>query len=686
MANRLKFLTETILNSYSLLFFSHSKVVGICLILSTMLFPKYGAFALVGTILTNVFARVLDIDKEYIKKGIYGFQGILLGLSVSSIWGINLQSLFILFISSILLTLTTYFFNNVFYYYLSLPSMTVPFAIVNMLLILASKGLPTLSVTLNSIPIYDLQDNVLPYWITIFLKNLSSLIYQPNILGGLLITLGILFYSRILLLLIITGFTFGAFLHYLLGVDTALLEKNFLGYNYMILTLAISGVYTIPTLSSLLISLLAVSTAAIILLAIYYNPLFSAFVFPYAFPIIIPLLLVLYGLRFRVKPIIWSTFKSLDIYSPEQNLINYLKEKDRISVSLPFLGKWKVTQGEKEDLTHIFNLRHAYDFQAVDSNGKTYKNQGDNIEDYFSYGQPVLAPASGKVLEVKNYIEDNKISKVNTAEPWGNYIIIEHLPNLYSCIIHFKKGSIAVKTGEIVTKGQLLGFCGNSGKSIRPHIHFQLQASKTLGAPSLPIVLEDIFVYENDTKNFFSRTKIKKDQIVKNANYIADFENYFPYMLNNESKYLFNDKTETWKSSIDYYNNIVLVSSPNVTKIHFELTSGKLTIKKIEGAKNTGLYLFSNLVTEVFFLQATENVTLNPNDSKVSSNGFRNILLKPIFSSSSKRMIEYSLNLKKGEIVLLDKTRFSEIVFKSNIGLHSIKIQGKEKLKYIGPH
>lgn len=683
MANRLKFLIDTISNSYSLLFFSHSKIVGTCLFLSTMLFPLSGFFAFLGTTFTNTFARILGIDNEYIKKGIYGFQGVLLGLSVSLIWGVNLQSLFILLISSVLLTLTTYFFNNVFYYYLGLPSMTVPFAVVNILLILASQGLPTSNITLNTIPIYDLQETVLPYWITIFLKNLSSLIYHSNILGGLLITLGVLFYSRILFLLIISGFVFGTSLHYLLGIDSAVLEKSFLGYNYMILAIAISGVYTIPTFSSLLISFLAISISTLILTALYYSPLFSAFVFPYAFPIIIPLMLVLYALRYRIKHNIWVTFKSLDINSPEQNLITYLKEKEKVLFSLPFLGRWKVMQGDKEELTHMFNLRYAYDFQAVDTNGSTYKNHGSNIEDYFSYGQPVLASASGKVCEVKSNVEDNKVGNLNTNEPWGNYIIIEHLPSLYSCILHFKKGSIIVKADELVRKGQLLGFCGNSGKSIRPHIHFQLQTSKALGAPSFPVILEDILVYENDTKSFFSKTKIKKNQIVKNANYIPDFENYFPYMQNNESKYLFNDKTETWKLTVDYYNNILLASSPVVTKLHFELVNGKLIIKKLEGAKNTGLYFFGNLISEVFFLQATENIVVN--------------LFTP--SNMLYRTTEYILNLSKGEILLklnssnnnkkspnISQTLCPEIKLKKDIGLYSIKIQGKEKLKYTGPH
>jgi len=58
--------------------------------------------------------------------------------------------------------------------------------------------------------------------------------------------------------------------------------------------------------------------------------------------------------------------------------------------------------------------------------------------------------------------------------PAGNYVVIEHVDNEFSMIAHFKKNSILVKSGEIVTEGQLIGKCGNSGNSSEPHIHFQI--------------------------------------------------------------------------------------------------------------------------------------------------------------------------------------------------------------------
>jgi len=47
-------------------------------------------------------------------------------------------------------------------------------------------------------------------------------------------------------------------------------------------------------------------------------------------------------------------------------------------------------------------------------------------------------------------------------------------------LAHFKRGSITVKPGDKVKRGQVLGQCGNSGNSSEPHIHYHLQHSPIL--------------------------------------------------------------------------------------------------------------------------------------------------------------------------------------------------------------
>ncbi len=154
-------------------------------------------------------------------------------------------------------------------------------------------------------------------------------------------------------------------------------------------------------------------------------------------------------------------------------------ERHHTVLSLPFDGQWFVLWGgDTRELNHHHdtpNQRYAFDFVVVDNFGKTHKGEGKRNEDYFAFGRPVLAPADGVVTDVITGVRDNVPGSMNPYAAVGNSVIIEHRQYEVSCLGHFKQGSIRVKVGDSVKRGQILGFCGNSGNSSEPHIHYHLQ-------------------------------------------------------------------------------------------------------------------------------------------------------------------------------------------------------------------
>ena len=90
------------------------------------------------------------------------------------------------------------------------------------------------------------------------------------------------------------------------------------------------------------------------------------------------------------------------------------------------------------------------------------------------------------MIKVVTNISDNIPSKVNEKENWGNYVIIDHWNGEFGEISHLKRGSITLKEGEAIAKGQITGYCGNSGLSYEAHIHYQLQRGNYAGAGSIP--------------------------------------------------------------------------------------------------------------------------------------------------------------------------------------------------------
>ena len=56
----------------------------------------------------------------------------------------------------------------------------------------------------------------------------------------------------------------------------------------------------------------------------------------------------------------------------------------------------------------------------------------------------------------------------------ANQVTLRHPDGVQSRYVHLKKGSVKVKVGDQVSCGQLLGHVGSSGKSARPHLHFEV--------------------------------------------------------------------------------------------------------------------------------------------------------------------------------------------------------------------
>lgn len=216
------------------------------------------------------------------------------------------------------------------------------------------------------------------------------------------------------------------------------------------------------------------------------------------------------------------------------------KQFTEIEYTLPFDGEWTVVNGGVEkEYSHSWGVptqRYAYDFLIMDDSGATY--EGENLADikaYRCYGNDVLAPADGVVVEIGNSCEDSKIMLPDNMEATakdirGNYILIKHFEKEYGFIGHLKPNSICVKAGEKVKAGQVIAKCGNTGNSSEPHIHFHIQDGiNFFTSAGVPIRFKNICVsaqkgYNNYDKRQIAdvfvkekQTQINRGQKVKNG-------------------------------------------------------------------------------------------------------------------------------------------------------------------------
>lgn len=138
--------------------------------------------------------------------------------------------------------------------------------------------------------------------------------------------------------------------------------------------------------------------------------------------------------------------------------------------------------------------RFAIDFNKIDANGLLANGDANTNPAWFTYDQPVLAVADARVVAAVDKYADqvpNAAKPVDIVEADGNYVILELSSGVYAFYAHLKPGTVSVKQGDQVTKGQALGRTGNSGSSTGAHLHFQLMdRPSALVADGLPFVID----------------------------------------------------------------------------------------------------------------------------------------------------------------------------------------------------
>ena len=140
--------------------------------------------------------------------------------------------------------------------------------------------------------------------------------------------------------------------------------------------------------------------------------------------------------------------------------------------------------------------RFGIDWLQIRPDGSRYAGDPKDNKSYRCYGQEALAVADGIVSQVKDGIPENIPGPASRAVPitldtiGGNYVIVNLRDGIYAFYAHLQPGSLRVKVGDKVRRGQVLGLVGNSGNSTEPHLHFHLSdADSPLGGEGIPYAL-----------------------------------------------------------------------------------------------------------------------------------------------------------------------------------------------------
>jgi murein DD-endopeptidase MepM/ murein hydrolase activator NlpD len=165
----------------------------------------------------------------------------------------------------------------------------------------------------------------------------------------------------------------------------------------------------------------------------------------------------------------------------------------------PLAGTWFVGAGATLHDHHrwVVPEEFALDIARLGEGMKSHRGTGATRTDYYAYGEPVLAAADGVVRAAEDGVTetDEPLRKPGeSAEAYeqrlgalqaqlltqgtkgiaGNHVVVEHAGAESSLYAHLRTGSVKVKPGEAVKRGQAIGKVGLSGNVTEPHLHFHV--------------------------------------------------------------------------------------------------------------------------------------------------------------------------------------------------------------------
>lgn len=618
-----KEIVQSILNSYSQVFFSTSKLLAVFLLLISFFDYGAGTGGLMSVVIANLLAWLLGYNKYFMVSGLYGFNALLVGLGVGLFYQPSPELFLLIAVaagSSFFLTLV---FQGVLGKY-RLPFLSVPFLVTIWIVALSRGDLNALHISERGIFTYNelyalggqtfvnlydfLENSISSSFVKIYFHSLGAIFFQSHLLAGIIISIGLLIYSRITFVLSVLGYSVAWLFYKTVGIEFNSLGYTFIGFNYILTAIALGGYYLVPGRISFIWIILLLP--AVVLITTSTQQIFLIFrISPYSLPFNVVVLMFLYALKLREKSSEYLVETPVQLGKPEKNLYLYSGNLKRfpvaypVSASLPFFGEWTVSQAHNGEHTHKGAWRHAWDFIITDRHGRQFRGSGDFPEDYFCYAKAVLAPFDGTVVEVVNHIHDNKIADINTKNNWGNTVIIKSNEYLYAKLCHLKYHSIEVKSGDTVKKGQLLGRCGNSGRSPYPHLHFQFQVTPHIGSATLDYPFGHYLLKEENNFNLKNFSYPDKYQVVVNPiknESLAAALHFIPGQQINVEVEVDSEKQNLqklagkflWKVETDVYNNTT-IRSEKEGGVAYLYNNGDLHyFTNFTGKKNTALYWF----------------------------------------------------------------------------------------------
>lgn len=195
-----------------------------------------------------------------------------------------------------------------------------------------------------------------------------------------------------------------------------------------------------------------------------------------------------------------------------------------VRVGTPVRGRWMAMNSPATRVPshglHAYGQTYAIDL-AFEPEDRSRPAMGwspvmRQASDFPGFGQPVVAPADGTVVRVRQrsrdhlsrnswpaliylLVEGSLRELTGPGRIVGNHVVIRLDSGEYAVLAHLRHRSIRPHQGDRVRAGEHIAECGNSGNTSEPHVHFQLMDTPYLMfAAGLPFTFSDSVIEGDD--------------------------------------------------------------------------------------------------------------------------------------------------------------------------------------------
>lgn len=147
-----------------------------------------------------------------------------------------------------------------------------------------------------------------------------------------------------------------------------------------------------------------------------------------------------------------------------------------------------------------YRLSSTYGYRTDPVSGRSAFHEG--VDFSMPVGNPIYVTGDGTVESV--VINRSRIG-------YGSYVMVDHGFGYKTRYAHME--DIAVKAGQTLKRGEIVGVSGNTGKSTGPHLHYEVIYR---GRPVNPYNYYDLSISSEEYARMISRSEVNPGQEGKN--------------------------------------------------------------------------------------------------------------------------------------------------------------------------